>query len=74
VVYRVFFFLVGFGLMVIGFMYIIMYTNLMTIGYSFSEYLYFISGQIECLLALIGLVIISLTIFVKGGLNNELYL
>lgn len=46
----------------------------MTIGYSFSEYLYFISGQIECLLALIGLVIISLTIFVKGGLNNELYL
>ena len=71
---RIFFFLLGFGFMVLGFMNIILYTNLMTIGYSFKEYLYFISHQLECLLAVIGFIIINMSIFIKGGGNNELYL
>ena len=72
--YRVFFFLLGFGFMVLGFINIIMYTNLMTIGYSFLEYLKYISTRFECLLAIIGFIMISLAILIKGGGSHELYL
>jgi hypothetical protein len=72
--YRVFFFLLGFGLMIIGCMYIILYTNLTTIGYSFKEYINFISNRVECLLAVVGFIIITLSISIKGGKSNELHL
>ena len=39
---RVFFFLLGFGLMVIGCSFIILYLNLTTMGYNFLEYVNFI--------------------------------
>lgn len=55
---RVFFFLIGFGLTVIGCIYIISYMNLMTIGYNFNEYVNFIIRRIECLYAVIGLILI----------------
>ena len=71
---RIFFFLLGFGLMVIGSMYIIIYLNLMTIGYTFLEYVNFISRRIECWFLIIGLIIISLAIFIKGGKYYELHL
>ena len=63
---RVFFFLLGFGLSIIGFTYIISYFNLFTIGYNFIDYLLFIVKRFECLIAIIGLVMITLSIF-KGG-------
>jgi hypothetical protein len=72
--YRIFFLLLGFGFMVIGFMYIISYMNLISIGYTFNEYIKFISKRFECILALIGLIICSLTIYIKGGHKNDLYL
>jgi len=72
--YRIFFFLVGFGLMIVGSMCMIIYLNLLTIGYSFKEYIYFISHRLECLLALIGFIIINITIFIKGDRKNELHL
>lgn len=71
---RVFFFLIGFGLTVIGCIYIISYMNLMTIGYNFNEYVNFIIRRIECLYAVIGLILIILTIYLPGGGKNELYL
>lgn len=61
---RIIIFLIGFGLMVIGFTYIIMYSNLMTIGYNFSEYVHFIISKFECWYSMIGLFIIILTIYI----------
>lgn len=68
-VIRIFFFLFGFGLSVIGFTYVVGYLNLLTIGYTFLEYLIFISKRSECLMALLGILIIIYTIF-KGGDNH----
>lgn len=65
--YRIMFFLLGFGLMVIGFTYIITYLNLLTMGFSFISYIKFIFTRVECLFGFIGFFIITLTIFTKDG-------
>lgn len=62
---RIFFFLVGFGLTVVGWIYIICYLNLLTIGYNFYEYVNFIIRRLECIYALIGIVIMFLTLYMK---------
>ena len=71
---RVFFFLLGFGLMVIGFTYIITYLNLLSFGYTFTEYLLFISKRLECLFALIGFLMVSFVILLDGRGYHGLYL
>lgn len=71
---RIFFFLVGFGLTVIGFVYSISYLNLLSLGYNFLDYVHFISRRIECIYALIGMILISLSIFLPGGKKYELHL
>ena len=63
---RIFFFLFGFGLMVSGFTYIILYLNLFTIGYNFLEYVNFIFSRVECYFVFVGLIILILSIFMKG--------
>ncbi len=63
---RAFVFLIGFGLLIIGFTYIIMYLNLMAIGYSFIEYLFFIATRLECLLSVIGVCFIMISLYKKG--------
>jgi len=70
---RIFFFLLGFGLSVIGATYIIGYLNLLTMGYSFYEYLIFICKRGECIIAAIGLILITCAIF-KGGDKRDIYL
>ncbi len=60
-----FLFLIGFGLSIIGFMYIILYLNYLSIGLSIKEYLNFISNRGECYLAIIGLFILSIVILKK---------
>lgn len=70
---RVFFFLVGFGLTIIGSIYIICYLNLLTIGYNFSEYVNFISRRLECYYTIIGLITMVLSLLL-GGKKNEFYL
>ena len=60
---RIILFLVGFGLSIIGFMYIIAYLNYISIGYSFIDYLKLIITKIECLLAPLGLILIIISIF-----------
>ena len=55
---RFFFFLVGFGLTLIGCIYIIIYLNLTTIGYNFWEYVNFIIRRPECLIAIVGIILI----------------
>ncbi len=63
---RIFFFLLGFALLVIGTSYLILYLNLITIGYNFSFYVNFIIRRIECYYAIIGFIIILLTTLKKG--------
>ena len=71
---RIFFFLVGFALLVIGLSFNILYLNLLTIGYNFSFYVNLITRRIECYYALIGFIIILLTLIIKGEKKHELYL
>lgn len=71
---RIFFFLFGFGLMTIGFVYIILYLNILSIGYNFSYYVNFISRRIECYFSIIGFIILNLSIYVKGDKKYGLYL
>lgn len=71
---RFFFFLVGFGLSLIGFMYIIIYLNLLTIGYNLSEYVNFIIRRIECWNSIIGIIIIVITLIKPKGDNDELHI
>ena len=71
---RLFFFLVGFALMVLGLSFIILYLNLLTLGYNFSFYANFITRRIECYYALIGFVIVLLTLIIKGDKKHELHL
>ena len=63
---RVFFFLFGFGFMVIGLSFIILYLNLMTMGYNFGNYVNFIIREPECYYSIIGLTIMILSITLKG--------
>ena len=70
---RIFFFLVGFALLVIGLVFIILYLNLLTIGYNFSFYVNFITRRIECYYTIIGFIIILLTLVIKGEKKHELY-
>ncbi|MBE6144980.1 MAG: hypothetical protein E7169_05340 [Firmicutes bacterium] len=71
---RVFLFLTGFGLTVIGSVYIISYLNLLTIGYNFLEYVNFISRQLECLYFVLGIILMFLTIFISEGEKDEFYI
>ncbi len=71
---RIFVFLLGFGLTVIGGVYMISYLNLLTIGYNFLEYVNFILRRIECLSFMIGILLISLVIFIPGGNKYELHI
>lgn len=71
---RIFLFLLGFGLTVVGFVYLITYLNLLTLGYNFWEYVNFISRRLECLYAPIGIVLIFATIFMPGGKKYELHI
>ena len=68
---KTFIFLFGFGLTVISLSYIVIYLNLLTLGYNFLDYVNFITRRIECLNFFIG--IILMFIILLGG-KNELYL
>ncbi len=70
---RIFVFLIGFGLTVIGFVYMISYLNLLSLGYNFLEYVQFIVRRLECMYSVIGILIIVLDIYIPGG-KHELYL
>ena len=64
--FRALLFLLGFGFSIIGFIYIIAYLNYLSIGYTFLEYILFCLKRWECLLAIIGLILIGISIFAKG--------
>ena len=67
---RFFIFLIGFGFSVIGFVYLISYLNLLSLGYNFLEYVKFICCKGVCLIGPIGIFMIFFSIF-SGGDNND---
>ncbi|MBQ9854330.1 MAG: hypothetical protein IJO57_04795 [Bacilli bacterium] len=69
---RIFFFILGFLLMTLGFTFIILYFNLLN-TYNFNEYVNFITTRIECYLSLVGLIILNLSLF-KGEKKYGIYL
>ena len=70
--FKTFIFLFGFGLTIISLSYIIIYLNLLTIGYNFIEYVNFIIRRVECMNIFLGLFMMSI-IIIFGG-KNELYI
>ena len=64
--FRVILFIVGIILLIIGIFSIIIYSNLFTFYYDFLEYLFFLCTHKKCFWFLIGLLIVSISIFRKG--------
>ncbi len=64
--------LIGILLTSLGLMFLFLYTNLLTLGYSLIEYVHFISKRFECLLFFIGLILIIFSM--KGWIKNVLLL
>lgn len=64
--FRIFIFLIGFGLTTIGLVYLILYLNIFSFGYNFFDYVNFIIRRIECLNTFIGIILIFIS-FNLGG-------
>ena len=60
--------------MTLGFVYIILYLNLINTGYNFLEYVNFITGRIECYYTIIGFIIMNMAMYIKGDKKYGLYL
>lgn len=71
---RIFFFLLGFGLMTIGMTSIILYLNLLVIGYNFLEYVNFIIRRVEFFFIIIGFIMTTLSIYIPTRGKYELHL
>ena len=64
--FRIFIFLIGFGLTTIGLVYLILYLNLFAFGYNFFDYVNFIIRRIECLNTIIGITLILISFNIGG--------
>ncbi len=71
---RIGFLILGFFMALIGSVYIITYLNLMTVGYNFLEYVNFIIRRTECIVFMIGIILMLLSIYLPGGDKYELHL
>lgn len=69
---RIITFLVGFGLTIIGLIYLISYLNLLVIGYNFLEYVKFIIRRTECYYTILGVILMIFA--VNKGEKNEIYI
>lgn len=66
-------FLIGFGLTSIGLAYIITFMNYIIIGYNFKEYVYFIIRRMEFYYILVGIILMTISIYSKGENKNDIY-
>ena len=62
---RIFLFLIGIILVSISISFMIIYLNLLNMGYSFLEYVKFISMRVEVLIIFVGILLLYLTVFGK---------
>lgn len=67
--FKIFLFVLGYILMLIGFSTIILYINLLGFGYNFKEYMNFIFKLKEFYYIIIGFIFVNISIF-KRRLNN----
>lgn len=70
--FRIICFFIGILFTVIGMTNLILYLNLLSMGYSFFEYVNFIIRRFECMGVFIGLIIIWLSISYRR--KNEIHL
>ncbi len=70
-IFRLFLFLLGFGLAVAGGVTVIAYMNVMAMGLSFLDYLLYISTRMECYLLIIGIMLITLSIYIPLNEKNR---
>lgn len=63
--------LLGFGLSVAGGVSMIMYVNIMAAGLKFVEYVKFLSKKGNCYLFVLGLIMISLSIYYPQPRKNK---
>ena len=59
---RIILFIIGYICSVVGLFFIFLYLNLLSIGYSFFEFVYFIIRSIYCDLFFIGIILIILSL------------
>lgn len=65
--FRVMLFLLGIVLSSLGLSFIVIYLNLLNMGYNFSEYVHFIISKWECLIIFVGFFFIFLSLYRKGS-------
>ena len=68
---KIFLFITGFGLMVLGFSTMILYINLFAFGYNFKEYISYIVKLPEFYYLLVGFILINLSILNQGEKNEK---
>ena len=59
-------FILGILFSSLGLAFIIIYLNLLNMGYNFKEYVHFIISKWECLIILVGFFFIFLSVHTKG--------
>ena len=68
---KIFLFLLGFGLMTIGFSTLILYINLFIFGYNFKEYVSYVVKIPEFYYLLIGFLLLNVSILLKGEKDEK---
>ncbi len=71
---RVFLFILGVILCASSLCFIILYLNLISMGYTFSNYVNFIIKRIECWNLIIGILLIIISMIKRKEHNYDLYL
>lgn len=67
--FKIFLFISGILLTSISLMFIIMYLNLINMGYRFFDFFYFIIKRIECLMFFLGIILIVVSMNLKKGIK-----
>lgn len=67
--FKIFLFISGILLTSISLMFVIMYLNLINMGYSFFDFFYFIIKRIECLMFFLGIILIVVSMNIKKGIK-----
>ena len=68
---KIFLFLLGFGLMTIGFSTLILYINLFSFGYNFKEYVSYVVKIPEFYYLLVGFLLLNVSILLKGEKDEK---
>jgi len=68
---RMFFFFIGFFCLVFGFTDLILYLNLLTMGYTWIDFIRFVMFGYPGILIILGFILITITIFKEKRKKNE---